>query len=118
MPKREIYCSSCRLSKETDPTGKAAHDPGAKLDENKVMAGLLSDFSLALLEVAKVCTYGAKKYSVRGWEKVDNWEERYNNAFWRHLLAREKLDGESGLTHESHMLWNLLALIELKLRKK
>lgn len=106
------------MANESDSTGKTAHDPGAKLDAEKVRAGLLADFSLALLEVAKVCTYGAKKYSVRGWEKVDNGIERYKDAQYRHMLAQrhEEFDQESGLLHLSHECWNLLAQLELKKR--
>ena len=108
------------MKKETDPTGKTAHSPGAKLDSGKVMAGLLADFSLALMACAEVCDFGAKKYSIRGWEKVDNGPERYNNALWRHLLAKknEPLDKDSGLSHEAHIVWNSLAILELHLRKK
>ena len=107
------------MTKETDPTGKTAHEKGAKLDSGKVMAGLLADFSLALLEVAKVCTYGANKYSIRGLESVLDGTERYNDAKWRHMLAQhyEALDPETGIMHEAHELWNQLAKLELKLRK-
>ena len=96
------------MMNETDPTGKTAHGQGTKLDDGKVRAGLLADFSLALLEVAKVCAYGAKEYSVRGWESVDNGIERYKNAQYRHMLRHQH--------EELHECWNLLAQIELKMR--
>jgi hypothetical protein len=70
-----------------DPNGKGQHEPGAKMDSGKVKAGMLGDFSLALMEVAKVCTYGAKKYTRHGWEEVPNGVERYHDAKWRHKLA-------------------------------
>lgn len=105
--------------RECDPTGKAPHDPGAKLDYGKIQASLLQDFSLALMEVAKVGTYGAKKYSRGGWQSVEDGINRYSDAAWRHGLAKkhEELDRESGLLHESHEVWNRLASLELKLRQ-
>lgn len=47
---------------EKDPFDKEAHEPGAKLDASKNRIGLvLFGFAQALIEVAKVGTYGAKK---------------------------------------------------------
>jgi hypothetical protein len=103
---------------ETDPNGKSAHEPGAKLDDCKIKAGVLADFSLALLEVAKVGTFGAKKYSRGGWQSVPDGIQRYGDAMWRHLLAErhEAYDKDSGLLHIAHEAWNLLAELELILR--
>ncbi len=94
------------------------HAPGAKGDQGKIMAGLLADFSLALEEIAKVSTYGAKKYSPGGWQAVPDGIQRYTHAAWRHLLRmqREEIDPESGLRHEAQVVWNFLARLELKLR--
>jgi hypothetical protein len=104
---------------EKDPNGIDPHEPGAKLDEGKLQASLLEDFSLALIEVAKVCTYGAEKYSVGGWLHVPDGIKRYSDAEWRHRLAKrfEERDPETGLLHEAQELWNLMARLELKLRK-
>lgn len=104
--------------KETDPHGLDAHTPGAKLDEGKTMAGILADFSLALQEVAKVGSDGAIKYTRGGWQQVSNGVERYDNAFWRHLLdsRHERIDPTSGHPHKAHMIWNALAALELELR--
>ena len=62
---------------ENDPTGRGAHEPGAKLDAGKPLAGVLSDFSLALIAVAEVGTFGAKNIqevdgSMCRKEKFDN----------------------------------------------
>lgn len=105
------------MTKEIDPAGKSAHEPGAKLDGGKVLAGVLSDFSLALFEIAKVGTFGAKKYSRGGWQSVPNGIERYNDAKWRHLLDRNLIDKNSGLLHLAQEAWNVLAELELTLRK-
>ena len=106
--------------KETDPNGIEQHAAGAKLDDGKLKAGVLKDFSLALAAVAEVGTFGANKYTRGGWQSVPNGIERYDDAFWRHLLEErhEPVDAESGMPHEWHLAWNLLATIELTLRQK
>ena len=106
------------MTSEHDPTGRDPHAPGAKLDGGKILAGILSDFSLALQEVAKVGTFGAQKYSRGGWQEVPHGEQRYFDALWRHLLAErhEPVDKDSGLVHQAHLAWNALARLELMLR--
>jgi Domain of unknown function (DUF5664) len=92
---------------------------GVKHDSGKIKAALLADFSSALNEIAKVGTHGADKYSRQGWLTVENGQERYTDAMWRHLLAHgsgETLDPESGLSHFAHFAWNALAVLELELR--
>ena len=76
--------------KEIEPNGMDFHAPGAKGDQGKIMAGLLADFSLALEEIAKVSTYGAKKYSPGGWQAVPDGIQRYTHAAWRHLLRMQR----------------------------
>ena len=119
-PMRKIIEGVKIVVPESDPHNLDPHSPGAKLDDGKVMAGLLEDFSLALWEVAKVCTHGAKKYSVGGWQFVPDGVERYKHAAWRHKLQKryEEVDKASGLKHEAQEVWNLLAALELKLRAK
>lgn len=91
--------------------------PGVKLDDGKPRVGLvITDFPLALLAVARVATFGAKKYSDHGWRQVPNAEKRYNDAMYRHLLAAargEEFDPESGEPHLAHAAWSLLALLEM-----
>lgn len=105
---------------ETDPTGKLPNEPGAKLDNGKVMVDLVLDgFSLALLEVSKVATMGAIKYSPGGWQTVPNGVERYRRAGDRHRLYRSQdpFDPESTFLHLAHEAWNRLAELELILRE-
>ena len=71
---------------EQDPNGITQHEPGSKLDAGKNKAGVLADFSRALLAVSEVGTFGADKYSRGGWQSVPNGVERYTDAAWRHLL--------------------------------
>jgi hypothetical protein len=104
------------MTKQSDPTGKNQHEPGAKLDNGKLRAHLvLSDFSRALEAVCEVGTFGANKYSPRGWKSVPGALERYQDAMMRHWLAiqrGEEIDSESGLRHEAHFAWNVLACLQ------
>ena len=92
-------------------------EKGVKLDEGKPRLDLvLGDFSNALWEVGKVGTFGANKYTDRGWREVDNGIERYLSALLRHYFkfkSGEEYDTESSLLHLSHMVWNSLAVLEL-----
>ena len=109
------------LSIERDPAGLQPHAHGAKLDGEKVMAELTLDgFSRALLAVAEVSTYGAKKYSIGGWQHVEDGQTRYRRAGDRHRLARghETVDPDSRLLHLAHEAWNRLAELELMLRQR
>ena len=104
---------------EQDPNGLDAHNPGAKLDSGKPDASLLGMFGLALLEVAKVGTFGAKKYTRGGWQEVEKGVTRYTAAMIRHWAKedREPVDEESGLAHAAHVAWNALARLELMIRE-
>ena len=103
-----------------DPNGIDQHTPGAKLDAGKIRPSLvIGGFPLALMEVAKVSTYGANKYTPGGWQHVDNGVERYTDAMHRHFLQEatgESRDEESGLLHAAQGAWNALARLELMLR--
>ena len=92
---------------------------GIKDDKRKPMPRLvLGTMARALLEVSKVATFGAEKYSPDNWLKVENGLERYTDAKDRHRLegAISDYDSESGLLHAAHEAWNALAVLELKLR--
>lgn len=94
------------------------HAPGAKLDHGKVRMGLvLGAFRHALRAVGEVGTFGAAKYSDNGWLDVPNGKARYTDALFRHLLADDEHDDESGLFHKAHAAWNALAILELHLRE-
>ncbi len=106
---------------ESDPTGRDAHTPGAKLDAGKCRAGLvLHGFARALRAVSDVGTYGANKYTDNGWMEVPDGQARYTDAMYRHLLAEaggEKFDKDTGLQHAAHAAWNALARLDLMLRQ-
>ena len=106
--------------KRRDPNGIDQHAPGAKLDAGKVRVGLvISGFANALIEVGKIGTMGAAKYSDNGWKSVPNGVSRYTDAMYRHLLSEDELiDDESGLLHAAHAAWNALARLELMLTER
>ncbi len=95
---------------------------GVKHDTGKPLAGILYEgFPNALLEVAKVGTFGAKKYSRGNWLHVDGGILRYTDALHRHQLLEqcgELVDEESQLLHAAHAAWNSLARLELLIREK
>jgi hypothetical protein len=103
---------------EVDPNGKAANEPGAKLDSGKPDLSLLVMFGRALQAVGTVSTFGAKKYTRGGWVFVPDGYNRYTAAMLRHVLKENEsaVDSDSGLTHAAHAAWNALARLELMLR--
>lgn len=106
-------------ARESDPKGLDPHQPGAKLDAGKVRMGLvMRGFARALFEVGRVGTYGAGKYTPNGWLEVENAEERYMDAAYRHLAEDElnPFDTSAALFHLAQAAWNLLAVLELRLR--
>ncbi len=106
------------MSRERDPNGIDQHAPGAKLDDGKPYLDLVfSGFARALMEVANVGTYGAKKYTPNGWKRVQNGRERYRSAMMRHYLAGATHDHETGLLHSAHLAWNALAQLELEIEE-
>ena len=95
---------------------------GMKFDGGKPMVGLLSrDMPRAMMEVARVMTFGANKYAPGNWQYVEDAERRYLDASWRHELQRsmgEPLDDETGLDHLAHKICCDLFRLELALRER
>lgn len=92
---------------------------GIKHDADKPRMDLLP-FD-ALEEVAKVLTFGAKKYTENGWQKVENADARYRAAMLRHYCADQsgdKYDKESGLLHAAHMATNALFVLWYEIQKE
>lgn len=116
----DIYATDDADGKsEQDPAGLTLSTPGAKADANKPRVDLIFDgMPLALLEVARVATFGAAKYSEHGWLKVPNGFQRYTAAMDRHRLQEgEFIDRDSGLAHAAHCAWNALARLELLMQE-
>lgn len=80
---------------------------GLKYDTGKLRFSLIPPETTRAL--AQVLTFGAEKYAPNNWQLVENGQERYLDALYRHLEAHrlgEYLDPESGLPHLSHVLTN------------
>lgn len=108
---------------EFDPYGKDQKEKGAKVDSGKpaVFRGLFDYFPRACLEVARVSTRGAEKYSWKGWEGIPDGIARYSDALARHLLLKGiegPFDSDTGLRHDAQIAWNALAILEMVLREK
>lgn len=89
---------------------------GKKNDQGKPRMDLLP--MDALLEVARVLAFGAKKYGDRNWEKGLDLD-RLRAAQMRHDAANvmgESLDAESNLPHIAHKTCNALMELSLFLR--
>lgn len=107
------------MTTEQDPHGLDPHTDGAKCDAGKVdMDLVMRGFARALVEVGKVGTCGAAKYTRDGWKTVPNGIKRYESAEQRHYFKEEiegEIDPDFGLLHKAHKAWNALAALELRL---
>lgn len=73
----------------------------------------------ALEEVAKVLTFGAKKYADHNWRKGFAWSRLAAGAL-RHVSAYcrgERRDPETGLSHVAHAICMLLFLLSHEIGK-
>lgn len=92
---------------------------GLKFDTGKLQYSLIPVETTQAL--AEVLSFGASKYAPNNWMLVENGEQRYLDALYRHLQAYrsgESHDPESGLHHLSHALTNVAFLHYLTTTKK
>lgn len=82
----------------------------AKKDKDKLRMELIPPSAYESL--AKVLTFGAKKYAPDSWKKVER--DRYIGALLRHFVLYLKdpngRDEEGGLLHSEHLLCNAMFL--------
>ena len=91
---------------------------GKKFDSEKPKMHLLPP--KALLEVAKVLTFGAEKYGEENWREVADAQNRYASANLRHSFSHldgEKLDQETNYSHLAHAICCLLFKLEIELEE-
>ena len=72
-------------------------------------------------QLARIYTYGVRKYGENTWQDVPDGKNRYYSALWRHLQdyrKGENVDPDSKELHLSHALWNLGTLVWLELEKQ
>ena len=92
---------------------------GIKYDSAKPKMNLLPP--KAILEVAKVLTFGAEKYDAENWRKLDDLQNRYTAGALRHIFAHmdgEELDPETNLSHLAHAMCCLLFKLEIELEER
>lgn len=86
-------------------------DGGQKFDQDKPRMDLLDGY--AMDELAKVLTFGAKKYAPHNWRKGITFS-RLLAASARHLFAimrGENKDEETGLDHAAHLMCCAMFLV-------
>ncbi len=84
---------------------------GVKHDQEKTRMELIP--SDALMALAEVLTFGAKKYAAWNWAKGFDWSRLYG-ATQRHLAAwysGENKDPETGYSHLAHALCCVVFLV-------
>jgi len=85
-----------------------------KFDTDKIRMELLPPHSLK--SIAKIFTFGAKKYDDFNYMKGTKWS-RYYGALQRHLNAwysGEEIDSETGESHLYHAGCCIMILIEIQ----
>lgn len=71
----------------------------------------------ALTELARVSTYGSKKYGRGNWRGCED-ENRFLDALMRHVtkyMTGERFAHDSNLHHLAHAAWNALAILEMEI---
>ena len=112
-----------QINSVRDSALEAGRNSDGKADGGKIRTSLLmTQFGKTLMSAAAVLTFGAKKYPKppldNSWRDVPEAKQRYTDALYRHLHAAlvlgEKVDPESGESHFSHAICNILFLANLK----
>lgn len=91
---------------------------GTKHDSGKPQFSLIPQ--RALLEVAKVVTFGAETYGVENWKDVPDLEQRFTDAALRHMnayLRGELLDQQTKLYHLACAITSLMFVLETDIEK-
>ena len=71
---------------------------------------------MCLKHLAKVLTFGAKKYKANNWRECEDLE-RFKGAAMRHFEAYrmgEYFDSETGMPHLAQAMTNIVFLLELE----
>lgn len=114
------YCKTCGNAFDWEGhkmEGQVEKSTGKKHDGGKPSMALLSP--AALIEVAKVLDFGAKKYDAWNWKGGFKWG-RLASAVLRHIfawLSGEDKDPETGLSHLAHAMCGLMFLVDFEVNK-
>ena len=98
---------------------------GVKDDKGKAQPfkGFINYFPRTILAISEVSVFGSKKYAWDGFSNVENGNDRYEEAQFRHKLVqciegKESKDEESRLLHMMHEAWCAMAKVEMYLKDK
>jgi len=85
---------------------------GVKYDDGKIRLDLIS--TLAEEEIARVLTFGAKKYSAHNWRLGLPWSKllRAARGHINSFMRGEDLDDETGIVHLAHAGCCIMFLLE------
>jgi len=110
-----------KIAPESPPAADAdAVAGGTKTDTGKapVATMFMRYFPRAIVAVAYVSEYGARKYAPQGFRHMENVEDRTADAGLRHLLDHymgEPYDQETSMAHLAHHAWNAMCALEMAL---
>jgi hypothetical protein len=96
------------------PGSRGGLPGGLKFDGEKPRMDLISP--IAAVALARVLTFGAKKYADNNWRKGIAWT-RIVGAILRHAFAYlmgETNDPETGISHMAHIMCEAMFLIEFE----
>lgn len=99
-----------RSQEEESQTGK---ETAARFSEGKIRHDLIPQSPID--ELAKVYTYGVRKYGPDNWRKGLKWRKDVIGPLLRHLwkwIRGERIDEESGCHHLAMVIWNIFTLME------
>ena len=98
---------------------------GVKDDKDKAQPykGFIKYFPRTILAISTISVFGSKKYAWGGFSEVENGNDRYEEAQFRHKLTQciegdDSLDSESDLPHMLHEAWCAMAKVEMYLKEK
>jgi hypothetical protein len=109
LAKRDCEMNNYQRSNEDEK--QMGQTTAARFDSGKIRHDLIPPYPLD--ELAKVYTYGARKYDPDNYFKGMAWR-KVIGPLLRHLwkwIRGEKYDDESGLHHLSHVAWNVFTLM-------
>jgi len=109
-------CNDYKRSEEEE--SQMGQKTAGRFNEGKIRYDLMAPWSLE--QIAKVYTYGTRKYDDDNWWKGLKWKKDVFGCILRHAwkwFRGEKNDDESGLHHLAHVAWNCMTLMEYERNK-
>lgn len=114
-PPKDLNLQELTMEGQTVLNGE---DKGKKYDGGKPMVQLLSP--TAMIKIAEVMTFGAKKYGSDNWREGIAWT-RVIGAVLRHIFAwigGQDRDPETGISHLAHAGCGIMFLLEYEETRK